>query len=236
MAMPAAKKKPYYDNYKTKSSNLTGTQLKRAGGVKAAAKRTVNISSTKRVTTGADKGYTLGPGGNRLTGSVVLPNGKTAVYKGGKRVTNKPVTRGGPSGPSGPTKPKPPVYGKPTQGKPGEYQAGKGMITKPKPQYAWGSAGGGGGGGGGGSFEKPSQTKIGSTDRYPNGSRKPKPNPKSNSTGAFDTLVQNPLNAILSNSLVKGYIGVQNPWAGMAVGKYLDNQNKPKRKRGSGSF
>lgn len=232
MAMPAAKKKPYYDNYKTKSSNLTRTQLKRAGGVKSAAKQTVNISNTKRVTTGADKGYTLGPGGNRLTGSVVLPNGKTAVYKGGKRVTNKPVTRGNGNGNG--AKPTPPVYGKPTQGKPGEYQAGKGMIAKPKPPTGLsGSAGGGGGGGGSGTFEKPSQTKIGSIDRYVG--RRPKPQ-KSNSTGAFDTLVQNPLNAILGNSLVKGYIGVQNPWAGIALSKYLDNQNKPKPKRGKSSF
>lgn len=76
--------------YKTKARNLTDAQLKRAKGAKAAGKRTVSVSSTSRATTGANKGYTLGAGGKRLTGTVVMANGDRAVYKGGKRVTNVP--------------------------------------------------------------------------------------------------------------------------------------------------
>ena len=82
--------KPASGMYKTKARNLTDAQLKRAKGAAAAAKRTVSVSNTKRETTGANKGYTLGPGGNRLTGTVIMPNGDRAVYKGGKRVTNVP--------------------------------------------------------------------------------------------------------------------------------------------------
>jgi hypothetical protein len=82
--------KPASGMYKTKARNLTEAQLKRAKGAKAATKRTVSISDTSRATTGANKGYTLGPGGKRLTGTVVMANGDRAVYKGGKRVTNVP--------------------------------------------------------------------------------------------------------------------------------------------------
>ena len=87
--MPAAKK-PASGMYKAKARNLTDTQLKRAGGAKAATKRTVDIGSTSRVTTGGLKGKTVGPGGKPLTGTVIMPNGDRAVYKGGKRVTNAP--------------------------------------------------------------------------------------------------------------------------------------------------
>jgi hypothetical protein len=76
--------------YKTKARNLTDAQLKRAKGAKAATKRTVSIGNTTRATTGANKGFTLGPGGKRLTGTVIMSNGDRAVYKGGKRVTNVP--------------------------------------------------------------------------------------------------------------------------------------------------
>lgn len=69
--------------YGRKSENLSTKQLKAAGGLKAAGKRTVSISQTKRDET---RGITLGPGGKPLTGTVKLLNGKTAVYKGGKRV------------------------------------------------------------------------------------------------------------------------------------------------------
>ena len=93
--------KPESGMYKTKARNLTDAQLKRAKGAGAAAKRTVSVSTTRRETTGANKGYTLGPGGNRLTGTVIMPNGDRAVYKGGKRVTNVPkasVSKGGGGG------------------------------------------------------------------------------------------------------------------------------------------
>lgn len=83
-------KKPASGMYKTKARNLTDAQLKRAKGAKAAGKRTLSVSDTSRATTGANKGYTLGPGGKRLTGTVVMANGDRAVYKGGKRVTNMP--------------------------------------------------------------------------------------------------------------------------------------------------
>lgn len=82
--------KPASGMYKTKARNLTDAQLKRAKGAGAAAKRTVSVSATSRATTGANKGYTLGAGGKRLTGTVVMANGDRAVYKGGKRVTNVP--------------------------------------------------------------------------------------------------------------------------------------------------
>lgn len=72
--------------YARKAENLTAKELKAAGAAKAARKRTVSISDTRRVTEGANKGRTLGPGGKPLTGSVRLENGSMAVYKNGKRV------------------------------------------------------------------------------------------------------------------------------------------------------
>lgn len=72
--------------YARKAENLTAKELKAAGAAKAARKRTVSISSTKRITEGALKGKTVGPGGKPLTGSVRLENGNMAVYKNGKRV------------------------------------------------------------------------------------------------------------------------------------------------------
>jgi hypothetical protein len=87
--------------YARKAENLTAKELKAAGAAKAARKRTVSISSTKRITEGALKGKTVGPGGKPLTGSVRLENGSMAVYKNGKRVVKaappkpaaKPVSR-----------------------------------------------------------------------------------------------------------------------------------------------
>lgn len=67
--------------YGRKSENLTAKQLKASGGLAASKKRTVDIGQTSR-----SGGFTLGPGGKPLTGTVKLANGKTAVYKGGKRV------------------------------------------------------------------------------------------------------------------------------------------------------
>jgi len=79
---------------RAKAADLTKAQLKRAGAAKAAAKRTVAIGSTSRVA-----GKTLGPGGKPLTGSVKLASGRTAVYKAGKRVVNKPVSKDKPAPP-----------------------------------------------------------------------------------------------------------------------------------------
>lgn len=90
--------------YGRKSENLTTKQLKASGALAASKKRTVDISQTKRDDT---RGITLGPGGKPLTGTVKLLNGKTAVYKGGKRVqksvaTPKPKTGGRSSSVSNP--------------------------------------------------------------------------------------------------------------------------------------
>lgn len=93
--MTAAEKKAYKERnfgasgktggmggkYGRKSENLTTKQLKASGALKASKKRTVDIGQTRR-----EGGFTLGPGGKKLTGTVTLSNGKTAVYKGGKRV------------------------------------------------------------------------------------------------------------------------------------------------------
>lgn len=72
--------------YGRKSTNLSQKQLKAAGAAKAAKKRTVDISQTRR-----EGNVTLGPGGKPLTGTVNLGGGKTAVYKGGKRVQAGPA-------------------------------------------------------------------------------------------------------------------------------------------------
>ena len=104
--------------YGRKSTNLSAAQLKQSGGLAASKKRTVDISQTRR-----EDGKTLGPGGKPLTGTVKLSNGKTAVYKGGKRVQATPVAKAGSAGGSG-----------------GSGSGGGG-----------GNGGGGGGGGGGGS-------------------------------------------------------------------------------------
>jgi len=79
--------------YGRKAENLTKKQLKRAGGAKAAVKQLVDIGKTRRETEGVNKGKTLGPMGKPLTGPVKLANGKIAVYKNGKRVVNKPVSK-----------------------------------------------------------------------------------------------------------------------------------------------
>lgn len=86
---------------KGRSYNLSKGQLKKAGAAKAAKARTVDISGTRRETSGANKGKTLGPGGKPLTGSVKLPSGVTAVYKDGKRVT---VSRAKPKPASAPAR------------------------------------------------------------------------------------------------------------------------------------
>ena len=83
--------------YARKAENLSAKELKAAGAAKAAKKRTVSISDTKRVTEGANKGKTVGPGGKPLTGSVRLENGSMAVYKDGKRVTKAPAKKAAPA-------------------------------------------------------------------------------------------------------------------------------------------
>lgn len=131
--------------YGRKAVNLTAQELKAAGAKKAAAKRTVNISQTSRSTTGATRGKTLGPGGKPLTGSVKLLNGKTAVYKGGKRVMKaapKPVVSRRPTAITPPPKPviKPKPKGKSedslwgaakpvSPSKPSLYQTGRGTTS-----------------------------------------------------------------------------------------------------------
>jgi len=105
-----AKKKLASGMYATKARNLTQKQLKRSGSVKAAGKREQSVSTTSRATEGVNKGYTLGAGGKRFTGTVIMLNGDRAVYKGGKRVTNvkKPAVSNGSSSRSNST-PNPPA-------------------------------------------------------------------------------------------------------------------------------
>jgi hypothetical protein len=104
----AAGKKGYMGGrYSRKAQNLTKAQLGKAGA-KAAAKRTVNISQTRR-----EDGKTLGPGGKPLTGTVRMGNGNVAVYKNGKRVISQAVKKVKPSAPisvssRGDEKPAPP--------------------------------------------------------------------------------------------------------------------------------
>ncbi len=121
--------------YKRKAANLSQKQLKAAGAAKAAKARTVSISSTKRITSGPNKGKTVGPGGKPLTGTVMI-NGKRAVYKDGKRVmvapkVKAPTATRSPSGgytssvsstPS--TNPKPKPKPKPTKPTAGQSAAG----------------------------------------------------------------------------------------------------------------
>ena len=87
--------------YGRKSENLSKKQLKASGGLAASKKRTVDISQTRR-----EGAVTLGPGGKPLTGTVNLGNGKTAVYKGGKRVQATPKSQMKPKGGSGTSRPR----------------------------------------------------------------------------------------------------------------------------------
>lgn len=81
--------------YSAKSGDLSKAQLKRAGALKASKKAPTDIGKTSRITEGALKGKTVGPGGKPLTGSVKLANGQMAVYKAGKRVINVKRSGGG---------------------------------------------------------------------------------------------------------------------------------------------
>jgi hypothetical protein len=70
--------------------------------LKASKRFTIDITQTSRV---EGSGVTLGPKGKPLTGSVKLANGKIAVYKAGKRVVNKPVSKDKPKPPPAKTLP-----------------------------------------------------------------------------------------------------------------------------------
>ena len=87
---------------RAKAANLSDAQLKRAGALKASKKAAIDITQTRRE---EGSGVTLGPKGKPLTGSVKLANGKTAVYKAGKRVVNKPVSKDKPKPPPAKTLP-----------------------------------------------------------------------------------------------------------------------------------
>ena len=89
---------------KAKAVNLSDAQLKRAGALKASKKAAIDYTKTSRV---LGSGVTKGPGGKLLTGKVTLANGKTAVYKAGKRVINVKRSGGGSdTGSTGLTAPK----------------------------------------------------------------------------------------------------------------------------------
>jgi hypothetical protein len=83
---------------RAKAANLSDAQLKRAGALKASKKAAIDYTKTSRV---LGSGVTRGPGGKLLTGKVTLANGKTAVYKAGKRVVDKPASSGGGGGGTG---------------------------------------------------------------------------------------------------------------------------------------
>lgn len=106
--------------YTSKATNLSKRQLKAAGATKKATSRKVDISSTTRATSGANKGKTLGPGGKPLTGTVKLPGGETAVYQNGKRVRMSQVKPAKPAKPapvrsSAPTRAAAPVNNRPAK-------------------------------------------------------------------------------------------------------------------------
>jgi len=83
--------------YGRKATNLSAKELKSAGAEKAAAKRTVDISKTKRATSGPMAGKTLGPAGKPLTGTVTMSDGSKAVYKDGKRVVKAAPAKAAPA-------------------------------------------------------------------------------------------------------------------------------------------
>jgi hypothetical protein len=114
--------------YGRKSENLSKKELKASGGLAASRKRTVDISQTRR-----EGQFTLGPGGKRLTGTVNLGGGKTAVYKGGKRVQATPASKGGGGGRAKPsvsaTRVSPSARGEGAGGRKGNRQALSGTVS-----------------------------------------------------------------------------------------------------------
>ena len=90
--------------YSAKSGDLSKSQLKRAGGLKASKKPTIDYTQTSRK---IGSGVTRDSSGKLLTGSVKLSNGQIGVYKAGKRVINVKRSGGGSdTGTTGPTAPK----------------------------------------------------------------------------------------------------------------------------------
>ena len=84
--------------YARKATNLSASELKKAGASKAAAARKVDITQTTRA---YGTGKTLGPAGKPLTGTVKMGDGTTAVYKNGVRVRKAAASspsRGGGNG------------------------------------------------------------------------------------------------------------------------------------------
>lgn len=77
-------------------------EVKKSTYKKAKSARTTSISQTQWKTNVAGEkgkaGRLYGPGGKRFTGTVKLGNGKTAVYKQGKRVTRSKTAGGGYTG------------------------------------------------------------------------------------------------------------------------------------------
>lgn len=92
--------------YSAKSGDLSKAQLKRAGGLKASKKPTIDYTQTSRK---IGSGVTRDSSGKLLTGSVKLSNGQIGVYKAGKRVINVKRSGGGNNtgggNPTLPTKP-----------------------------------------------------------------------------------------------------------------------------------
>jgi hypothetical protein len=156
---------------RAKAANLSDAQLKRAGALKASKKAPIDYTKTSRV---LGSGVTRGPGGKLLTGKVTLANGKTAVYKAGKRVVNKPVSNDKPKPPPAKTPPlnmrrNAPGYGIPQKPKTGVRGAISGTVaaalasSKPSvSSQAKATAGGsyGGRAGGFGPMGTPTQQRI----------------------------------------------------------------------------
>lgn len=90
--------------YSAKSGDLSKSQLKRAGGLKASKKPTIDYTQTSRK---IGSGVTRDSSGKLLTGSVKLSNGQIGVYKAGKRVINVKRSKDG-NLPPPPPKPKTP--------------------------------------------------------------------------------------------------------------------------------
>jgi len=88
--------------YSAKSGDLSKAQLKRAGGLKASKKPTIDYTQTSRK---IGSGVTRDSSGKLLTGSVKLSNGQIGVYKAGKRVINKPISKDKPKPDPPPTLP-----------------------------------------------------------------------------------------------------------------------------------
>ena len=88
--------------YSAKSGDLSKSQLKRAGGLKASKKPTIDYTQTSRK---IGSGVTRDSSGKLLTGSVKLSNGQIGVYKAGKRVINVKRSKDGNPPPPKPTPP-----------------------------------------------------------------------------------------------------------------------------------